>query len=160
MPRRGRRGRGDARRQGKRNAHEEVSAGGVVVRRDGAAAAYLVIRDSYKNWGFPKGHLEEGETAEQAALREVQEETGLDDLRLLAPLGAIDWHFQFRGRHIHKWCHFFLLESFGAATVPQADEGITECRWVELAQAVDMIAYDNARDVLKRAAEWVGAPGG
>jgi 8-oxo-dGTP pyrophosphatase MutT (NUDIX family) len=132
----------------------------VVVRREGESAAYLVIRDSYKNWGFPKGHLEEGETAEQAALREVQEETGLDDLRLLAPLGAIDWHFQFRGRRIHKWCHFFLLESFGAATVPQQDEGITECRWVELGHAMDMIAYDNARDVLQRAAAWVDEAAG
>jgi 8-oxo-dGTP pyrophosphatase MutT (NUDIX family) len=139
---------------------EEVSAGGVVVRHGegGHGVRFLVIRDSYRNWGFPKGHLEHDETAMEAALREVREETGLDDLKLVAPLGTIDWHFRFRGRHIHKLCHFFLLESFGAPTVPQQDEGITECRWVELPQALSMVAYDNARDVLRRAATWIDQP--
>ncbi|MBL8982414.1 MAG: NUDIX hydrolase [Gemmatimonadetes bacterium] len=160
MPRRGRRPRRGARSRAGASPREEVSAGGVVLRREGATASYLVIRDSYKNWGFPKGHLEDGETAEQAALREVREETGLDDLHMLASLGSIDWHFQFRGKHIHKWCHFFLLESFGAPTVPQKEEGITECRWVELSHAIEMIAYDNARDVLRRAADWVEAARG
>ena len=59
-------------------------AGGVVVRMRADAtterALFLLIRDSYENWGFPKGHLETGERPEDAALREVREETGLDDL--------------------------------------------------------------------------------
>ena len=60
--------------------HTETSAGGVVVRLDHGRPLFLLIRDSYRNWGFPKGHLKEAENPERAALREVGEETGLTDL--------------------------------------------------------------------------------
>ena len=134
----------------------EVSAGGIVFRRgaDGVAR-FLLIRDSYDNWGFPKGHLEEDETPAAAAVRETAEETGLDHLVLQGPIRVIDWHFRFRGRHIHKYCHFFLIESPEGEPVPQADEGITACRWCALDDALDVLSYDNARGVLKRAGEMV-----
>jgi 8-oxo-dGTP pyrophosphatase MutT (NUDIX family) len=137
---------------------EEVSAGGVVVRKTAAELRFLVIRDSYKNWGFPKGHLEGAETPIQAAMREVREETGLPDLALVADLGFIDWNFRFRGRRIHKLCHFFLLESSTEATIPQREEGITECRWESLDDALKLVSYDNARDVLRRAADLLAVP--
>jgi 8-oxo-dGTP pyrophosphatase MutT (NUDIX family) len=112
----------------KRRAELEVSAGGIVFRRlSDQTAEYLLIRDSYDNWGFPKGHLEDGETPAVAATRETAEETGLYDLTLRGPIRVIDWHFRFRGRHIHKYCHFFLFESAGSAPSPQLDEGITAC---------------------------------
>ncbi len=152
------RGGGGGEGAGRRlRVREEVSAGGVVVRHGDpdTPPVFLIIRDSYRNWGFPKGHLEPGETAADAALREVREETGLDDLELRVPLGEIDWHFRFRGRRIHKRCHFFLLESFGATTEPQVDEGITECRWEPFDRALALVSYDNAREVLQRAAAWV-----
>jgi 8-oxo-dGTP pyrophosphatase MutT (NUDIX family) len=62
----------------KRKADLEVSAGGIVFRRaPDLSPIYLLIRDSYDNWGFPKGHLENGESPAEAALRETGEETGL-----------------------------------------------------------------------------------
>src|SRR5262249_44605540 len=97
---------------GKGRAELEVSAGGIVFRRqEGEQPRYLLIKDSYDNWGFPKGHLENGESPADAARRETGEETGLDHLTLQGPIRVIDWHFRFRGRHIHKYCHFFLFES-------------------------------------------------
>lgn len=129
----------------------ETSAGGVVFRRDGARFVFLVIRDSYRNWGFPKGHLEPGERADNAALREVSEETGLAGLALRAELEAIEWHFRFRGKRIHKVCHFFLIETTEAATTPLRAEGITDCRWMPFDQATKLLAYENARAVLARA---------
>ncbi|HSU93902.1 MAG TPA: NUDIX hydrolase [Gemmatimonadaceae bacterium] len=137
-------------------ASREVSAGGVVYRVDGGRPLFLLIRDSYRNWGFPKGHLEKGELPEAAALREVSEETGLADLVLRGELATIDWHFRFRGKLIHKICHFFLMESENADTSPQREEGITACKWVPIDEALALISYANAREVLQRAAEMVG----
>jgi len=135
-------------------AQRETSAGGVVFRRgDDGIARFLLIRDSYKNWGFPKGHLEPGEPPAKAARREVTEETGLEDLTLHGPIKVIDWYFRFRGKTIHKYCHFFLFESKRGEPVPQVDEGITACAWHPLESALRTISYDNAREVLRRAAE-------
>ena len=140
----------------KRRAELEVSAGGIVFRRGpGEGAKYLLIRDSYNNWGFPKGHLEGNESPAEAALRETVEETGLDLLVLQGPIRVIDWHFRFRGRHIHKYCHFFLFESPDGEPCPQVDEGITACQWRPLGEALEILSYDNARGVLKRAGEMV-----
>jgi 8-oxo-dGTP pyrophosphatase MutT (NUDIX family) len=140
----------------KRRAELEVSAGGIVFRRmpDGVPR-FLLIKDSYDNWGFPKGHLEDGESPAEAAVRETGEETGLEQLVLQGPIRVIDWHFRFRGRHIHKYCHFFLLESPEGEPRPQADEGITACQWRSLEEALETLSYDNARGVLKRAGEMV-----
>jgi 8-oxo-dGTP pyrophosphatase MutT (NUDIX family) len=140
----------------KRRAELEVSAGGIVFRRaDDGVTRYLLIRDSYDNWGFPKGHLEDGESPAEAARRETTEETGLHQLALQGPIRVIDWHFRFRGRHIHKYCHFFLFESPAGEPCPQADEGITACQWRTLDEALEALSYDNARGVLKRAGEMV-----
>jgi 8-oxo-dGTP pyrophosphatase MutT (NUDIX family) len=144
--------------KGQRRAHRETSAGGVVFRRgtDGDVR-YLLIRDSYGNWGFPKGHLEPREPPAQAARREVAEETGLSDLALHGPIQVIDWYFRFGGRTIHKFCHFFLFESRAGDCVPQLEEGISECGWHGLEAALATVSYDNAREVLRRGAGMVQA---
>lgn len=134
-------------------AQRETSAGGVVFRREAGVTRFLLIRDSYQNWGFPKGHLESGEPPAEAARREVTEETGLEDLQLHGPIKVIDWYFRFRGKTIHKYCHFFLFESKRGEPVPQVDEGITEIAWHPVDNALSTISYDNARDVLRRAVE-------
>jgi 8-oxo-dGTP pyrophosphatase MutT (NUDIX family) len=132
-------------------ADEERSAGGVVVRSVAGRTVVLLIRDSYRNWGLPKGHIEDGEEPTAAALREVREETGLSDLALRGPVDTIDWYFRFRGRLIHKTCHFFLFQTEEAETAPQRSEGITACRWVSFRGAERLISYPNARAVLRRA---------
>ncbi len=138
----------------KRKPEREVSAGGIVFRRQPEQSVhFLLIRDPYEHWGFPKGHLEGEETPAEAAFRESAEETGLSDLSMHGPIRIIDWHFRFKGRYIHKFCHFFLFESPVADVLPQQDEGITDFRWLPLDQALDLLSYDNARGVLKRAGE-------
>ena len=114
-------------------------------------ALFLLIRDSYQNWGFPKGHLESGERAEDAALREVREETGIGDLALRGRIETIDWYFRFRGQLIHKVCHFYLMETSQATTNPQHAEGITACRWAPFPEAMRLVSYANAREVLEHA---------
>jgi 8-oxo-dGTP pyrophosphatase MutT (NUDIX family) len=129
----------------------ETSAGGVVFRREGEATYFLLIRDPYENWGLPKGHVEKGETPEETAVREVQEETGIHDLDLREGLETIDWFFREGADLIHKYCHFFLMETAVEATHPQVEEGITECVWLPLDAALRTLTYDNARQVLEAA---------
>ena len=135
----------------KSKAVSETSAGGVVYRRVDDGYAVLLIKDSYKNWGFPKGHVEPGEDAEQAAVREIGEETGLTSLAKRAFIRDIDWFFRFRGKLIHKTCHFFLFESAEGEATPQRDEGITAVRWLALEPALKAVSYANAREVLREA---------
>jgi 8-oxo-dGTP pyrophosphatase MutT (NUDIX family) len=138
----------------KRKAVKDVSAGGIVFRRSPEGIVrFLLIRDSYGNWGFPKGHLEHGETPAAAARRETAEETGLEYLVVQGPIRIIDWYFRFRGKFIHKYCHFFLVESPSGEPSPQRDEGITECMWCTYEEALRILSYDNARGVLRRAGE-------
>lgn len=138
-------------------AREETSAGGIVYRMDLGQPLYLLIRDSYKNWGFPKGHIEPGEMPDVAALREVREETGLADLSIRGAIDTIDWFFRFRGQLIHKVCHFYLMETIDATTSPQRAEGITACRWTRFDEAHSLISYGNARELLRRAQEMLAA---
>lgn len=151
-------GKGSARsRRGRRRARIERSSGGVVFRRLADGLTFLLIRDPYENWGLPKGHIEGEETPAEAALREVAEETGLGLLVVSAELPTIDWFFRDRGRLVHKFCHFFLLESPDGEAVPQRDEGITDCVWCSFHRALELMTYDNAREVLRAAGEQLGS---
>jgi 8-oxo-dGTP pyrophosphatase MutT (NUDIX family) len=136
-------------------ARAENSAGGVVFRLEHGQPFFLLIRDSYQNWGFPKGHIEAGERPEAAAVREVTEETGLIALNVRGAIETIDWYFRFRGQLIHKFCQFFLIETAESHTSPQRTEGITACRWTRFDEAESLVSYTNARIVLRRAQEMV-----
>ena len=103
----------------RRPAKIERSAGGVVLRRIEGEVHVLLIKDPYRNWGLPKGHVEPGEDDLGAALREVEEETGLSALVVGPELTTIDWVFRLRGRRIHKYCAFFLLASPEGRPVPE-----------------------------------------
>jgi 8-oxo-dGTP pyrophosphatase MutT (NUDIX family) len=127
----------------------ETSAGGVVVRIIGGVEHVLVIRDPYRKWGLPKGHAEDGETPQETALREVEEETGLSDLTLGTELVTIDWFFRAKGRRIHKFTTFFLMHSEEGEPIPEKREGISACEWVPLRSAHMRISYDNASEVVK-----------
>src|SRR2546429_747130 len=141
-----------------RRAQRDTSAGGVVLRRGPEGQpSFLLIRDSYRNWGFPKGHLEPGEPPADAARREVAEETGLKDLVLHGPIRVIDWYFRFRGKTIHKFCHFFLFESRRGECVPQEEEAIADSAWYTPEEARPTISYDNASATLEQATASVHA---
>jgi len=150
-------GRGRGGRKSSGRTRRESSAGGVVFRVAEGRALFLLICDSYGNWGFPKGHLERGERADSAALREVVEETGLRTVAVLGAIATIAWRFRSRGRLIHKDCQFFLMEATAAATKPQHSEGITACRWATIDEAQDLIRYANVRGVLRHAHEMLAS---
>ena len=130
----------------------EHSAGGVLVRYQSGAWNALVIRDPYGKWGLPKGHLEPGESEEEAAAREVEEETGLKPDAMGPQLGTVHWTFRRGARKVLKHCTFFLMRSCAGDAVPQKAEGITDCAWFPLWEAARKIPYRDTRNVVLRAA--------
>lgn len=98
-------------------------------------------------WSLPKGHVEQGETREQAAVREVEEETGIAG-RILAPLGSIDFWFVADGRRIHKTVHHFLMEKTGGA-LSADDAEVVEVEWVPLPDVSARLAYADERRLLE-----------
>lgn len=131
---------------------QEVSSGGVVFRRFADGPKYLLILDGHGNWGFPKGHEEAGESAEQAARREIQEETGLTALTLHAALPALGWTFRSGRTPVRKRCNYFLFECAVGETCPQRDEGITRCVWFSYQDATQNLTFANASELLEEAA--------
>lgn len=145
-------------KRGTAHARLETSSGGVVYRMHDDGPHFLLIRDPYENWGLPKGHLEGGETPVEAAMREVAEETGLYELRVVDQLPTIDWYFRDHGKLVHKFCHFFLIECCAGEPTPQLEEGISECIWRGLPDALTTVTYANAREVLRVAGQRLTDP--
>ena len=121
----------------------------MVIRPQAGGHHVLLIRDPYHNWGLPKGHLEEGEDAPTAAIREVREETGLTELELGPELGSIDWYFRKDEGLVHKFCSFFLMHWLDGEAIPELSEGITECVWLAPEEALARVTYDNAREMIR-----------
>jgi 8-oxo-dGTP diphosphatase len=132
----------------------QISAGGVVYRKqDGAIEVVLIAVGSPLRWQLPKGLVKSHEAPEEAALREVREETGIA-CRLRAPLEKIEyWYYeQSRGQRVrfHKVVHFFLLE-FESGNTADHDHEVEEARWVEIEQAQTLLAFKNEQKVVKQA---------
>ena len=129
-----------------------VSAGGVVLaepRPDAAVAlvAHRSVRGSLQ-WTLPKGAVEEGETVEETALREVREETGLE-AELIGPLDTIDYWFVWapeRTRY-HKFVHYFLMVSAGG-DFSQRDQEMEDAAWFEPDEARRQMSFANERRLL------------
>lgn len=132
----------------------EVSAGGVVYRRsDEGVEVVLAARRTRRGdlaWGLPKGLVEPDETPEQAAVREVREETGLDaDVEV--SLGEIRYFYVWEGIRVRKAVHFFLMHATGG-DVSQHDDEMEEVRWFPLSVVLRRATYKGEREVLQRAA--------
>ena len=134
-----------------RAAFDEESAGGVVLRRIEGEPHVLVILDPYGKWGLPKGHLEGDEGAEEAAHREVREETGLEDVSGGPEVDTITWSFRKEGEEIRKVCTFYLMRSDEGEIRPEVSAGITDCAWLTVEDAVRRVDYENTRDVIRKA---------
>jgi len=137
---------------------EAASAGGIVIRTEPNGPEICLgkrRRERYGvTWTLPKGTPDAGETTEQTALREVTEETGLD-VRILEPVGTIQYWFVQRGSRIHKTVHYFLMEATGGA-LSAHDHEFDEVRWVPLREAEALMTFETERAIVERALPLAG----
>lgn len=129
---------------GKRTAY---SAGGVIYRIsvDQIEVALIATKDGGR-WGLPKGHVRRGETAEQAAAREIAEETGLTG-QVMIHLATIEYWFRAGPARIHKYVDLFLLRYITGEVTPQQSE-VDDARWFPLDEALRLASFERERDVL------------
>ena len=144
----------------KQNSRVEtlVSSGGVVFRHnDGRLETVLCGRSVPVRWSLAKGTPDPGETLEETALREVQEETGLE-VELDAPLGSIDYWFADRDNHVrfHKTVHFYLMSPVGGH-IDLHDPEFDVVQWFEVDEALSTMAYGNEAGVLRRALDVINS---
>ncbi|HYP53981.1 MAG TPA: NUDIX hydrolase [Pyrinomonadaceae bacterium] len=138
----------------------QVSAGGVVFRRRGAGVEVALISVGERGrWQLPKGLVGRGETPEEAALREVREETGLE-AELIAPLERVEyWYFaNERGERVryHKFVHFFLM-GYKSGSTRDHDAEVNEARWFPADSALQALAFKSERQTLAQAIEAVNS---
>ncbi|ADB54210.1 NUDIX hydrolase [Conexibacter woesei] len=129
----------------------ELSAGGVVVRGDDVIVIVPTRRGAQgqRVLGLPKGHVDPGENAEQAARREVREEAGVE-ADMVEKLGDVRYFYQRDGQRIFKMVRFFLFR-YRAGALEDHDDEVEEARWMPLAEAARALSYRGEREMVGRA---------
>lgn len=117
--------------------------------REGQTCVALIATRRKTRWGLPKGAVSEGETSEQAALREVLEETGLE-AKIVRPLDTIEYFFRAGDTLIRKRVDFYLMEYVAGTLTPQLSE-VDDVEWVELSEAIQRASFESERKLLEMA---------
>ncbi|GAC1439281.1 MAG: hypothetical protein NVSMB51_16990 [Solirubrobacteraceae bacterium] len=141
-----------------RKRREEFSAGGVVVREPDEVLVIVPRRraaDGRSVLALPKGHVDPGETPEQAATREVREEGGVE-ARLVEELGQVRYWYRRDGRSIPKRVIFYLFE-YRSGDLADHDDEVEQARWVSLEEAERTLSYEGEREMVARALSKRGA---
>jgi 8-oxo-dGTP pyrophosphatase MutT (NUDIX family) len=132
-----------------------TSCGGILFRRSGDEVEVVLGRRTREGdrdtWSLPKGTPTEAESAEQTALREVAEETGLE-VRIIAPVGPVEYFFTQRGKRIHKTVHYFLMAVTGG-DMANHDHEFDEIAWIPLNEARALMSFPTEREIVEQALE-------
>lgn len=129
--------------------NERLAAGGIIVDdKTGTPRVLLVHRPRYDDWSFPKGKLDPGETLEEAALREVKEETGLK-CRIVRRVAVTRYRYRTRspGRFRPKAVHYFLMQRI-TRRIRVPGEEVDRAEWFELEEAARTLSYIQDRELL------------
>lgn len=124
----------------------EPTAGGVIFRHINGQPTdveILLIQDSKNRWTIPKGHIEEGETARQAAEREIREETGLQNMEVLDWLGKINFRYRRDSSLVLMTTEIFLVKAEGKSGSVKKEKWMTSLAWLPAQAALDKIEYED-----------------
>lgn len=127
----------------------EPTSGGIVFRRDKKEAIeILLIQDAKDRWTIPKGHIEPGETAKQTCEREVREETGLQEMRVLNWLGKIHFRYRRQQRLVLMTQQIYLVKALGDTNDLKKEEWMNGIGWFPVTEALDMIEYEDISKII------------
>lgn len=132
-------------------AKREFSAGGIVVKKERGRLRVLLIKDGYGKWTWPKGNIGKGESTEDAALREIQEETGLKKLRIIEKLDRINYFYRLHGALIYKTVYLFLMAAKGREKFKIQTSEIRNAKWFTPEEALETVAYKGSKETLRKA---------
>ncbi|MEI7539665.1 MAG: NUDIX domain-containing protein [Candidatus Saccharibacteria bacterium] len=122
----------------------EPTSGGIIFRRDdNGGVEILLIQDGKDRWTIPKGHIEEGETAEQTTRREIAEEAGLKDVEILGWLGKIHFRYRRVDRLVLMTTQIYLVRARGDTNAIQKEEWMNDIKWFKFNDALDAIEYED-----------------
>lgn len=132
-------------------SRHETSAGGVVYRANNGKYEVLISKHSgYHKWVLPKGLVEAGESLEQTAVREVEEEVGVK-AKIIESLGdPEEYVYVLNGERIFKQVYYYLMEYVGGSEA-EHDFEMEEVKWVDFKTAQDLMGYEGAKRVLQAA---------
>ncbi len=132
-------------------AKREFSAGGIVFRRRGKGFKVLLIKDAYGRWTWPKGNIDTGEKSQDAAVREIKEEVGLENIRILAKIGRNNYFYRLKGDLIFKTVFFFLMEANSNEKLKVQKAEINDAHWFNPEDALKTLDYKGAKEMLEKA---------
>ncbi len=127
-------------------AVQETTSGGIVFRRNpnkGGRVEILLIQDAKNRWTIPKGHVEPNEEPRQTAEREIREETGLQEMKVLNWLGKVGFRYRRGPTLVLMTMHIYLVHGLGKTNQLNPEDWLNDIRWFPVNQAIDKIAYDD-----------------
>lgn len=130
--------------------NKHFSAGGIVIKTEKDQPFVLLVKDGYGHWTWPKGHIEKGESPEEAALREITEETGLKKVVIEGKIGEQTYYFKLKGELIFKTVYIFLVKAGAKEKLAIQESEIKDAKWLSTEEALRTIEYEGSREMLEK----------
>lgn len=123
----------------------ETTSGGIIFRRNKRTRQLeiLLIQDAKNRWTIPKGHVEEGEEPKQTAEREIREETGLQEMKVMNWLGKVNFRYRRGHTLVLMTMHIYLVHGLGDTDKLSGEDWLSDIRWLSAQDAIDKIAYED-----------------
>jgi 8-oxo-dGTP pyrophosphatase MutT (NUDIX family) len=123
----------------------ETTSGGIIFRRNkvNKQLEILLIQDAKNRWTIPKGHVEEGEEPKDTAKREIQEETGLQEMKVLNWLGKVNFRYRRAHTLVLMTMHIYLVQGLGNTDQLEGEDWLSDIKWMPAQEAIDKIAYED-----------------
>lgn len=123
----------------------ETTSGGIIFRRNikNNQLEILLIQDAKNRWTIPKGHVEEGEEPKDTAKREIQEETGLQEMKVMNWLGKVNFRYRRGHTLVLMTMHIYLVQGLGDTNALSGEDWLSDIKWLPAQDAMDKIAYED-----------------